>query len=384
MLWICLLVGVALVSFSSPAVAQDDTEIAAVDTPEEIVVGESFPVEITVANHQRRRTNVTVQVSGETSDTVTVELRGKSERTVTLRPTAPPSRSQFDVAITLWERDGDSLPYVARRLSLEPNALQDEGGIAVRSLTPTQSVAPGRPVTVGFDIVNLGDSSVSESIELFVDGDRRWQSDITLSAGETHVEQFETQAPANGSITVSLRTGSNRSAEATVRAIDAPVTASIAAYDESDDQLIMKVRNTREQPTQAFLKLVRDPAGGTTVDVAQQTVDLSPRADQRVNVSIEQFDIGAGKWTLSLTQLIVDGEGVESLDEPIHSVHDPLVLESDNLAPSKQVEQKDGEPSELSRSRKSSELPFLLIGGTVGLVAVMVTGGYAIGTRIFG
>ena len=368
---------------TGPAAAQIDTDVSLVETstPDEIVVGEPTPVELTVANNQRELTNVTVQATGATTDTVTVELRANSERTVTLEPEAPAKRGPFDIALTLWERDGGSVPFVADRLSVEATTLQSGSQLAVRPLTPTQAVAPGKPATVGFEIINQGDTASEARFEVAVDGSTQRELSVDLAPGESTVEAIEVTAPEAGDQTVSLsQSEGGGNVEATVTATDAPVTASIAAYDEADDQLILKLRNPREAPAQAFLRLTRDPGvGSASENIAEQAVELEPNGDQRVNVSTADFEMGRGYWTLSLTNLIVDGDAAATPNTTTHSVHDMFIQTSDNLAPSKEVSQS----TPTVPSTDGSDGGFSLLVPVVGMVVLIggVGGGYAIGSR---
>jgi len=388
-LWRTITLGVLLVVAAivggiatGPAAAQTDTDVSLVEaTPSnEIVVGDPTPIELTVTNNQRELTNVTVQATGATTDTVTVELRGDSERTVTLEPEAPPKQGAFDIAITLWERDGGSVPFVADRLSVEATTLQPGSRLAVRPLTPTQAVAPGNPATVGFEIINQGDTASEARFEVAVDGSSQRELTVNLAPGESTVEAIEVTAPDAGEQTVSItQSGGGGSAEATVSPTDAPVTASIAAYDEADDQLILKLRNTREAPAQAFLRLTRDPGvGSASQDIAEQAVELEPNGDQRVNVSTADFEMGRGYWTLSLTNLIVDGEAADTPNTTTHSVHDTFIQTSDNLAPSKELSQSPppAPPTDGGGG-------FSLLMPVVGMVVLIggVGGGYVIGSR---
>ena len=367
---------------TGPAAAQTDTAVSLVEaTPADgIAVGEPTSVELTVANNQRELTNVTVQATGATTDTVTVELRANSERTVTLEPEAPAKRGEFDVALTLWEREEGSVPFVADRLSVEATTLQSGSQLAVRPLTPTQAVAPDTPATVGFEIINQGDTASEATVELAVDGSSQRELTVDLAPGESTVEAIEVTAPDAGEQTVSItQSEGDGSAEATVSPTDAPVTASIAAYDEANDQLILKLRNTREAPAQAFLRLTRDPGvGSASQDIAEQAVELEPNGDQRVNVSTADFEMGRGYWTLSLTNLIVDGEAADTPNTTTHSVHDTFIQTSDNLAPSKELSQSP--PPAPSTDGGGG---FSLLMPVVGMVVLIggVGGGYAIGSR---
>jgi hypothetical protein len=185
-------------------------------------------------------------------------------------------------------------------------------------------------------------------------------------------------APQTGETTVSLtRQSGSDGAEATVTATEAPVTASIVAYDPSDDQLILTLKNTREEPAQAFLRLTRDPGVGAATDnVAEQAVELDPGATQRVNVSTTDFEIGRGHWSLSLTNLIVDGEAAVVPNTTTHTIHDTFVETSDNLAPSKDLSQSNPPQQESS----GDDLPVVPLLGVIVLVGG-VGGGYIIGSR---
>lgn len=362
-----------------PAVAaQSETPVRLVDstTPDDATVGEPTPIELTVGNTQSHPTNVTVQAAGATKHTVTVELRPNSERTVTLEPEAPPKRGAFDVAVTLWERDG-GVPFVADRLTVDATTLQSGSQLTVRPLTARQAVAAGEPATVGFEIINQGDTETTATFELD-DSESTRERTVTLSDGESTVESAAVTAPQSGETTVSLtRQSGSDGAEATVTATEAPVTASIVAYDPSDDQLILTLKNTREEPAQAFLRLTRDPGvGAATTNVAEQAIDLDPDATQRVNVSTTDFEIGRGHWSLSLTNLIVDGEAAVVPNTTTHTIHDTFIETSDNLAPSKDISQSNPPQQESS----GDGLPVFPLLGVMVLVGG-VGGGYIIGSR---
>ena len=377
---LCVLLAMAAIGIGitpGPAAAQSDAvALVDTDTPDDVVVGEPTPIELTVANNQDSLTNVTVQATGATTHTVTVELRANTERTVTLEPEAPPKRGSFDIAITLWEREKGAVPFVADRLSVEATTLQSGSQLAVRPLTPMQAVAPGKPATVGFEIINQGDTASEATFDLVVDGDSQREIAANLPPGESTVEAIEVTAPEAGERTVTLsQTTTDIAAEATVTATDAPVTASIAAYNEADDQLILKFKNTRESPAQAFLRLTRDPGvGSASENVAEQAVELDPAGGQRVNVSTSSFELERGHWTLSLTNLIVAGEAADTPNTTTHSIHDTFIQTSDNLAPSKEL--SDPTPTRQSDSR----LPIVPLLGVFILVGG-VGSGYVIGSR---
>lgn len=372
-----VMAGIGIGIVPGPAAAQSDAvALVDTDTPDDVVVGEPTPIELTVANNQDSSTNVTVQATGATTHTVTVELRANAERTVTLEPEAPPKRGPFDIAIILWEREGGAVPFVADRLSVEATTLQSGSQLAVRPLTPMQAVAPGEPATVGFEIINQGDTASEATFDLAVDGDSQREISANLPPGESSVKTTEVTAPEAGERTVTLsQTGNDTGAEATVTATDAPVTASIAAYNEANDQLILKLKNTREAPTQAFLRLTYDPGvGSASENVAEQAVEIDPAGGQRVNVSTADFEMGRGYWILSLTNLIVAGEAAETPNTTTHSVHDTFVQTSDTLAPSKEL----SDPTPTGQS--GGNLPLVPLLGVFILVGG-VGSGYVIGSR---
>lgn len=380
-LCLCLLLLATLSLLSSPVIAQqqDGIEVVDVQKPEEVVVGEPVPIELTIANNQPRATNVTVQAAGATTDTVTVELRPNSDRSITLSPEAPSKQIDFEAEITLWERDGGSLPYVAERVSLAADTLRDGASLTLRPLTPEQSVTAGEPVVVGFEAINQGSQPVDGSFEISANGETTRSFDLSLPAGASRIETVELNAPTTGSTTVTIRqTSGPAAATATVRTTDTPVTASIAKYDAQSDQLIIKAVNHRNSTAQAFLTLNRNPGpGSATTEVAQEAVDLSPDGDHRINVSVDTFDIESGTWTLSMDQIYLDGDVAQGPEQPTHVVDDELLQHDTVLAPSKEIEQ-----SPTNNDGGATSVPITMVLGGVVLVGFGVSGGYFIGSRI--
>ncbi|GAB7091987.1 hypothetical protein JCM18237_22580 [Halorubrum luteum] len=331
-----------------------DLVITDVDPEDEILQSEDLEVDVTVENPSELAAEgeTTVEAAaGDATASEDVTVAGGDDEAVTLTLEGPFDRGELPVTVTV---DGEEATV--------PTTVLAPATFEVFVTDATDPVLDDETLEVDVDVVNVGDETGEETVELQLDDDTvDTETDVEVDGGDTEQITLELDVPGEGidpgDVTLEVVGDDGDTDEVTVEVVEAPdeplfriedpaieSTEIVQGADEiasGSDTLDIDatIRNVGDQTDEQDVELV---VGGEVV--AEETVELDGDDDQAVDFEVDADELPLGESTLELSTDDVTRDGGVFVREPI-----PATLLFDDPAEVIDIESiEDGEEVEVT------------------------------------